>query len=40
MVEILIGGLALLLAISLAAAIAPKRPPNTRHWPLAGDLRV
>jgi hypothetical protein len=33
MIEILIGGVALLLATGIAAAIAPKRPPNGQPWP-------
>jgi hypothetical protein len=39
MVEILIGGVALLVAIGLAAVIAPKRPPKGHPWPFASNLR-
>jgi hypothetical protein len=34
MIELLLGGVALLIAISLAATIAPRRPPNSRPWPV------
>jgi hypothetical protein len=40
MMEILIGGVALLMAISLAAAIAPKRSPKGHPWPFASDLEA
>jgi hypothetical protein len=38
MIEILLGGLALLVSTGIAAAIAPKRPPNTYPWPFTRDL--
>jgi hypothetical protein len=37
MVEILLGSIALLLAVSLAAAIAPERPPGADSWLSASD---
>jgi hypothetical protein len=38
MMEILLGSLALLIAISLAAAIAPKRSAAARPWPFERDF--
>jgi hypothetical protein len=38
MIEVLLGGLALLVAISLAAAIAPKRSAEIRPWRFERDL--
>ena len=38
MLSVLVGGLALLVAISIAAVIGPNQVADGRPWPSAGDL--